>query len=137
YIYVAFVKVLCFWDKKLFEDKKADLIINTFVDDVLEKVCKRLGLEIPEYNPELDPTKNQCTDAIIEWNIYKDELRSARKQYEKLNREYRKKKAEEKILLSTFKKAKVLLKKEVLTVTRKEEKPDEELTAENKEVIVE
>ncbi|CAH1980695.1 unnamed protein product [Acanthoscelides obtectus] len=120
-------------------DKKADLIINTFVDDVLVKVCKRLGLEIPEYNPEIDPTKYQSPDTTIEWNILKDELLTAKRRYEKLNREYRKKKAEEKLFLSKFKKARVLLKKEVLVATKKEEKvddPKEELPLENKEQVI-
>nr|CAH7753855.1 unnamed protein product [Callosobruchus chinensis] len=90
---------------------------------------KGLDLETPDYNPEIDPTENQSPDEINEWNIYKDELRSAKKQYEKLNREYRKKRAEENILLSAFKKAKVSLKKKYLIVTRKDEKQNEKLAA--------
>lgn len=48
-------------------DKKADLVISTYVDDVMEKVAKRLGVEIPEYSTEMDPTKVQFCET--EWTI--------------------------------------------------------------------
>lgn len=48
-------------------EKKADLVIHSYVDDVLEKVLKRLGIEdIPEHNEADDPTRN-CADES--WNI--------------------------------------------------------------------
>lgn len=40
-----------------FQDKKADLIIRTYVDDVMVGVCNQLGVSIPEYSTSEDPTK--------------------------------------------------------------------------------
>lgn len=39
------------------QDKKADLCIHTYVDDVMRMLMTRLNLEIPEYDPTLDPVK--------------------------------------------------------------------------------
>lgn len=41
----------------MIQDEKSDLKISTYVDDVLVRVAKRLGIEIPDYSPETDPTK--------------------------------------------------------------------------------
>ena len=41
----------------IFQDKKADLCIHTYVDDVLKMLMQRLDLDIPEYNPVFDPVK--------------------------------------------------------------------------------
>lgn len=38
-------------------DKSANLILRAYVDDVMEKLMKRLGVEIPDYSTEHDPTK--------------------------------------------------------------------------------
>ncbi|XP_044736784.1 NAD-dependent protein deacetylase Sirt6 [Chrysoperla carnea] len=48
-------------------DRKADLIINTYVDDVFKIIMKNLNLEIPEYCIENDPTKR--VNKLIEWTI--------------------------------------------------------------------
>ncbi|CRL08190.1 CLUMA_CG021003, isoform A [Clunio marinus] len=49
-------------------ESKADLIIHTYVDDVLERVLKRLGIEeIPEYDVSIDPTKNQNCES---WDFH-------------------------------------------------------------------
>ncbi|KAI4458776.1 nad-dependent protein deacetylase sirtuin-(6/7) family member [Holotrichia oblita] len=66
-------------------DKKADLIINTYVDDVLVKIMKQLGLEIPEYDSNVDPTKfdNQNdTNKILEWTIRKAYINDAQNLYD-------------------------------------------------------
>ncbi|XP_055546560.1 NAD-dependent protein deacetylase Sirt6 [Wyeomyia smithii] len=66
-------------------DKKADLKISMYVDVVIEKVAKRLGVEIPEYTTEHDPTKsNPCT---AEWTIPSDQVKALDKQYSKVIRE--------------------------------------------------
>merc|ERR1719495_249762 len=39
------------------QDKKADLCIHTYVDDVLKMLMQRLDLDIPEYDPVFDPVK--------------------------------------------------------------------------------
>lgn len=38
-------------------DKSANLILRAYVDDVMEKLMKRLGIAIPSYSTECDPTK--------------------------------------------------------------------------------
>lgn len=48
-------------------DKKADLVISTYVDTIMEKVLKRLGVELPDYTPDDDPTKAKFCE--LEWTI--------------------------------------------------------------------
>lgn len=55
-----------------FQDKKADLIIQTYVDDVMEGVCKHLGISIPDYSPNIDPTKQ--TGPPKPWTILPSEV---------------------------------------------------------------
>lgn len=51
-------------------DKKADLIINGKIDDIMTNVMKTLGLEIPEYEIDFDPTRNPDTDSPeMDWTI--------------------------------------------------------------------
>jgi len=59
-------------------DKKANLIISSYVDVVLSKVCKLLGVEIPEYSESSDPTKQSET---IEWTIPANNVNTLNKQY--------------------------------------------------------
>jgi len=47
------------------QDKKADLCIHTYVDDVLKMLMQRLDLDIPEYDPVFDPVKQVETILII------------------------------------------------------------------------
>lgn len=54
-------------------DKKADLKISTYVDVIMEKVLKRLGVELPEYSETDDPTKQ--VNCSIDWNIYPEQLK--------------------------------------------------------------
>ena len=39
------------------QDKKADLCIHTYVDDVMRMLMERLELDVPEYDPVFDPVK--------------------------------------------------------------------------------
>ncbi|XP_055608502.1 NAD-dependent protein deacetylase Sirt6 [Uranotaenia lowii] len=72
-------------------DKKADLVVSTYVDTIIEKVAKRLGIEIPEYSPEVDPTKTEpCT---LEWTIPGDLVKRVDKQYSKAIRDLGKKRS--------------------------------------------
>ncbi|XP_012261811.2 NAD-dependent protein deacetylase Sirt6 [Athalia rosae] len=51
-------------------DKKADLVISGMVDEVISIVMKKLGFEIPDYNSDLDPTRNsEMTSAELNWTI--------------------------------------------------------------------
>ncbi|ENN82101.1 hypothetical protein YQE_01533, partial [Dendroctonus ponderosae] len=76
-------------------DKKADLIINTYVDNVIEKVMKHLNFEIPEYNKNFDPTKNQLPISVIEWNIYKNQVKAFKKLFEAKHKLFRERKQSE------------------------------------------
>ncbi|XP_077522713.1 sirtuin 6 [Amblyomma americanum] len=40
-------------------DKSANLILRAYVDDVMEKLMKRLGIPIPSYSAACDPTKGK------------------------------------------------------------------------------
>lgn len=59
-------------------NKKANLIVCGYVDVVLSKVCKLLGVEIPEYSESSDPTK-QLNPA--EWTIAVKNVNSFHKEY--------------------------------------------------------
>ncbi|KAJ8927768.1 hypothetical protein NQ314_019772 [Rhamnusium bicolor] len=78
-------------------DRKADLIINCFADVVLSKVMKKLSLEIPDYSPHFDPTKDHLPCTVVEWNIRQSDKRKIKNQYEKLCKDYKKRKLEEKL----------------------------------------
>ncbi|KAH8247757.1 hypothetical protein KR038_009627 [Drosophila bunnanda] len=59
-------------------DKKANLIISSYVDVVLSKVCKLLGVEIPEYSESTDPTKLPSPN---EWTIPMSDVNNFHKHY--------------------------------------------------------
>ena len=53
-------------------DKKADLNIHTYVDDVMEMLMKNLGLEIPQYNKDDDPVKRVARGEYSHDDLYID-----------------------------------------------------------------
>lgn len=53
-------------------DKKADLIINTYVDSMVLKLMELLNLSIPLYDELSDPTNED--KPIIEWTIMDSEI---------------------------------------------------------------
>ncbi|XP_030561505.1 NAD-dependent protein deacetylase Sirt6 [Drosophila novamexicana] len=59
-------------------DKKAHLSISSYIDDILTKVCKRLGIEIPEYTEEYDPTKHSN---VSEWTLPQEYVKEMDKQF--------------------------------------------------------
>ncbi|XP_072938180.1 NAD-dependent protein deacetylase Sirt6 [Epargyreus clarus] len=59
-------------------DNKADLVINYYVDDILEKVMGRLGIDIPEYNENESITKI-AENTIIDWTINRKDVLSLEK----------------------------------------------------------
>ncbi|XP_077285143.1 sirtuin 6 [Arctopsyche grandis] len=61
-------------------DNKADLIINSYVDEILQHIMTNLDKKIPEYNREMDPTKS-CD--IHEWTISKQQLKQTRTLFKK------------------------------------------------------
>lgn len=59
-------------------DNKADLIINYYVDDVLERVMNILNLETPEYNESDNPIKIAET-VILDWTINRKDVMALEK----------------------------------------------------------
>lgn len=55
------------------QDNKADLIINYYVDDILEKVMNILEIEIPTYN-EADNPMLLAETSIIDWTIQRKDV---------------------------------------------------------------
>lgn len=68
---------------------------------------KRIGLEIPEYNSDHDPTKNQIPESIIEWNISKNDIKVVKQKFDKILKDYKKRKADEKIMNGVTKMPKI------------------------------
>jgi mono-ADP-ribosyltransferase sirtuin 6 len=61
-------------------EKKADLVIHSYVDEVMEKVAKRLGIEdVPEWCEDDDPTR--MADLSVSWNIPKEAMRVVEVQF--------------------------------------------------------
>lgn len=61
------------------QDKRADLVINSYVDIVIGKVMKRLGIEIPEYTADIDPTK--AAEIDMQWTIPTEQVKDLEKVY--------------------------------------------------------
>jgi mono-ADP-ribosyltransferase sirtuin 6 len=93
-------------------DKKADLIINTYVDAVLEKVVKRLGLEISGYTDAIDPTRTNLRYGSADWNISNNDIKEIKALYD--------------LYCKNFKKRKLEIKKDGETkITKKEDTKDD------------
>lgn len=84
--------------------------ISSYVDDILIKICKRLGVEIPDYNRNGDPTKQG--DKILEWTINPQEIKEIDKIYNLKMKNYRKKRK----LTEESEEQKVLLKKDKIQI---------------------
>ena len=71
-------------------DKKADLVIHTYVDIVFEKVLKRLGIDdIPQFDDTLDPTKK--SHPTTDWTVGAKTIKEVEKLYkEKTSKKGRK-----------------------------------------------
>lgn len=74
-------------------DKKADLVISTYVDTVMEKVLKRLGVELPKFSEANDPTKQSPCD--LEWTIPPSLVKDIDEQHKRMLKEMKKRKSEE------------------------------------------
>lgn len=67
-------------------------MISTYVDVILEKVLKHLGVELPEYTIEQDPTKEKFCE--LEWTISADNIKYLEKLYNEKLKSTRKRKLE-------------------------------------------
>ncbi|KAI5696656.1 hypothetical protein M8J75_015959 [Diaphorina citri] len=75
-------------------DKKADLFIRGYVDDILSGVMKQLNLPIPQYDGTLDPAQTQSSPYQIEWTLSKGDVSSVKRKYEEKMRDNKKRKKE-------------------------------------------
>lgn len=106
-------------------DKKADLKISMYVDDIMTKVIKRLGIELPEYTEDIDPTKQPNIE--MEWTIPPEQVKEMDKIYAAKVKEHSKKRKTIGSLINEFqsKPKKALIKKdeesESATTIKKEE----------------
>lgn len=105
-------------------DKKADLVISTYVDTIMEKVLKRLGVELPDYTLDKDPTKVKFCE--LEWTIPAEVIKDTDKQLNELIKATKKRKADEANAVET---KKSLLKNENDSI--KDEKIDEKINADD------
>ena len=67
------------------QDKHADLIVNTYVDDLMAKLLRRLAVPLPRYDPFLDPvrlTRQMLIQASQGQHKEEDELKSEVKEEE-------------------------------------------------------
>lgn len=74
-------------------DKKSDLVISTYVDTIMEKVLKRLGVELPAYSQDNDPTKQTVCD--MEWTIPAKLVKEIDDQHMQMLKEIKKRKSTE------------------------------------------
>merc|ERR1712013_431460 len=82
------------------QDKKADLCIHTYVDDVLKMLMQRLDLDIPEYDPVFDPVKQVrnklfLNGMFLDWTQDAELAGDLQKISERLHEEYLAEKREE------------------------------------------
>lgn len=63
-------------------------MIHSYVDIVLTKVLKKLGIEMPEYSEDTDPTKEKFCEA--EWTITTEIMKPIEQRYSEKLKEYNK-----------------------------------------------
>lgn len=83
------------------QDKKADLSIHTYVDDVMRMLMEKLGLDIPEYDTLIDPVRqtrlrNFPNGLYYDWTQDSEKAREMKKIGDVVHEQYLKKRREEK-----------------------------------------
>jgi len=82
------------------QDKKADLNIHTYVDDVMRAVMKNLDLEIPDYDRIRDPVRRvargewEGAEQCVDWTQAEEEARVVKKKADTVHDDYLKKRRE-------------------------------------------
>lgn len=66
-----------------FQDRKGDLLIHAYVDEIMEELFQLLSLDIPDYCKEKDLTL-QAKECIVEWTISTKIMGSTRKLHAQL-----------------------------------------------------
>lgn len=62
------------------------------MDDVLTKLMKKLGLEIPEYSNDIDPTK-RADVSVLDWTFRREDINEAKQLYNIYCKKQRKRKS--------------------------------------------
>lgn len=79
-----------------FQDRKADLVIHTYVDDLMKSLMEILQVDIDPYDELNDPTK--IINRIIDWTIYDDNIIEIREMRKNALRNKKRKKSMNKIV---------------------------------------
>ena len=77
---------------KLFMKLFLDLLIRTFADSVMEKLFEKLGLDIPDYNPERDPIVSVKSLDFLDWTQSDEETKRVVALAEKVEAEFKERK---------------------------------------------
>lgn len=65
-------------------------MINSYVDEVMEKVMEKLSLKIPVYKTENDPILNPPSREVQHWNILKRDIKTYSKKYSQFSKDFKK-----------------------------------------------
>ena len=109
------------------QDKKADLNIHTYVDDVMRMLMENLGLEIPEYDKSKDPVQRVAMkeftdeDLYIDWTQNEEHAKKVKKQADVVHDEFLRKRREDKKRKTELKK--VETKAKMMKREDEDEKP--------------
>ena len=69
-----------------------DLLIRTFADSVMEKLFEKLGIDIPDYNPERDPIVSVKSLDYLDWTQSDEETKRVVALAEKVEAEFKERK---------------------------------------------
>ena len=77
---------------KLFMKLFLDLLIRTFADSVMEKLFEKLGIDIPDYNPERDPIVSVKSLDYLDWTQSDEETKRVVALAEQVEAEFKERK---------------------------------------------
>ena len=84
------------------QDKKADLLIHDYVDNVMRLLFDILGMRIPEYSKSNDPVvkckQQQGSEAAIDWTQSKDNAKEMKKKVDKVDDDFKERKRRERAM---------------------------------------
>lgn len=59
------------------------MVINAYINDILQEVCKRMEVDVSQYDPSNDPTKQKPSNCKppLHWNISFENIKRVESQY--------------------------------------------------------
>lgn len=84
-----------------------------YVDNVLDGIMKKLGLEIPDYHESIDPTK-KMDSLIIPWNFNNSDVKEMKMKYDRHCKDY---KTKRKLSVKYGTVCKIMKKTEIIDLT--------------------